>query len=154
MRILLLALLVYFVYHTHFDNPESSSSVDANSGSTIMNYKYKDGIYTLNEAFKKNQQRSYQMDDLETSPDITFSDFKKIKKIKSNGAVSLSVKLTPEAAEILKGITEDNVGMPLPVVFHDEIIFAPKIMMAITEGAFSITGVSEKVIDAILEEYK
>lgn len=57
-----------------------------------------------------------------------------------DGRVSVLVTLEPPASARLAELTRENVGKPLPLIYHGKEIAAPTIMEPITGGSFQISA--------------
>lgn len=120
-------------------------------------YKYADGLYELSETYKQNYKYSepISLNIIDSLPAISFSEVKTLKKKNlRRKPPCLEIKLNKEASVKFKELTRQNIGLPLPIVFQDQIVSAPIVQMVIETGDIMVTGIDEKLIDKIIGSYK
>jgi len=92
---------------------------------------------------------------IDTIPVIKFSDFDIAKKEKSDySGYNVYLKINEKHKEKLQKITSEQIGNYIFIIINDNLVSAPIIQQEITEGEVVLSGISEELVDEIINIVK
>ena len=115
------------------------------------------GIYELDEKghvfSPTNKSKIYTIN---TNSYISFNEIEKAKKTtkKSYNGPRLSIQLNDTGTKNFEQLTQNNLGNMLLLIYNNQLIMSPVVQQSVEGGKLEVTGISESLIDEILEFLK